>query len=623
MADLPNNFFTDYEKILLQNISVFSQQIQDIYNKAIINVTIGANGVNIKDDTFNLDKYPDIKNKIQNVLSLMRKEITATINTATAKAWDLSNGKNDAMTKTLLGGIEHDDLFSKMPKRLQDIYFNRNKDALQSFQNRVTDGMNLSARVWDFVKPFQHELEAALADGIKTGRSAASLATDMKKYLNEPDKLFRRVRDENGNLQLSKAAKEYNPGQGVYRSSFKNAMRLTRTEINMGYRTSDQMRWMQQPFVLGVEIKLSRSHPKYDICDPCAGIYPKEFVWSGWHPQCLCYRVPVLANDEQNKNLVAEILGVKKTKTRLKYVDEMPEGFKEYYANNAERIAGWKNKPYWLRDNPEWIDKSVLPKVDFKKQVQKNVELLTREDKNFGTNNLFADPATGGYTAARLDLHEEIVSKIIGEGSTSLGTTYFLGGAPTTGKSSLTSTGLVNYPKGILKIDPEAIKAQIPEYSLMNKRKDPLAANKTHEESSKITKDVVNTALKKNFDIVRDAVNDGGFDDIKKKVDQQKRIGKKVVADYITTDVDVSLKRAYDRGVATGRFIPEDYLKQMHKNISQVFPELIKEKVFDELRLYDNNGAKGSTPKLILEQVGSDVKIYDEVLYKRFLDKAR
>ena len=108
-----------------------------------------------------------------------------------------------------------------------------------------------------------------------------------------------RVRDKHGNLRLSKAAKAYHPGRGVYRSSYRNALRLTATENNMAYRTADHLRWQQQPFVVGIEIKLSNNHTCkgvigrfVDICDDRAGVYPKDFKFVGWHPHCRCYCVP-------------------------------------------------------------------------------------------------------------------------------------------------------------------------------------------------------------------------------------------------------------------------------------------------------------------------------------------
>jgi hypothetical protein len=99
--------------------------------------------------------------------------------------------------------------------------------------------------VWNYTNQFKNEIEMGLDLGIRNGLPAAEMASDLQQYLKYPKKLFRRVRDEHGNLQLSTAAKEFHPGQGVYRSSYKNAMRLARTETNMAYRTADHERIQQ------------------------------------------------------------------------------------------------------------------------------------------------------------------------------------------------------------------------------------------------------------------------------------------------------------------------------------------------------------------------------------------
>src|SRR5690606_19096834 len=136
---------------------------------------------------------------------------------------------------------------------------------------------------------FRSEIEQGLYAGISEGMPAAKMASEQKKYLREPNKLFRRVRDASGKLVLSKAAREYHPGQGVYRSSFKNSLRLTRTETNMAYRTADYERYSRTKFILGFEVRLSANHPKFDICDHMTGNYPSTFKFIGWHPNCLCY----------------------------------------------------------------------------------------------------------------------------------------------------------------------------------------------------------------------------------------------------------------------------------------------------------------------------------------------
>lgn len=343
----PESFYTDYQKILLKNILLFSKRVQRIYNRAIVEASLSAVSVAGEDATFTLDKHPGLRKRIDEVLREMQKEILKTIIQATREMWDLSNQKNDTIVKTVLGGSATADM----------MYLNI--DGYNAFKLRQEAGLNLSMRIWKIVKPFRHELEAGLADGIKNGRSAASMATDMKRYLNEPDKIFRRVRDENGKLQLSRAAKRYHPGQGIYRSSYKNALRLTRTEINMSNRTADITRWRQLPFVIGFRINLSNNHPKYDICDELNGVYPKTFNWpGGWHTQCLCYLTPELVSDEQADQMEDQILGIGKG-PKIKMVKDVPKQFKTYVRQNKKRIAGWKNKPYWMEQNQGVIRKIV------------------------------------------------------------------------------------------------------------------------------------------------------------------------------------------------------------------------------------------------------------------------
>lgn len=55
--------------------------------------------------------------------------------------------------------------------------------------------------MWNLSEQYKTELEMALSAAIEPGTSAMELAVDIKTYLNEPDKMFRRFRykDEEGN----------------------------------------------------------------------------------------------------------------------------------------------------------------------------------------------------------------------------------------------------------------------------------------------------------------------------------------------------------------------------------------------------------------------------------------
>jgi hypothetical protein len=336
-----------YEQRLEKLINSYLKQIRLIYDSAINEVSLQTNLASIE-KKFTLDTSPVIKRKIEEILSKMHDRISKTIVNSIQQSWTLSNEKNDTITDDIVGD-------TVLNERAKELLYNPNHDALLSFIKRSEKGINLSDRVWNLVEPYKFELEAGLADAINKGQSAAKTATTLKRYLNEPDKLFRRVRDENGKLQLSKAAKAYHPGQGVYRSSFKNALRLTATETNISYRSADHERWKQQPFTKGIEVHTSNNHPLYDICDVLKGEYPKDFKFVGWHPRCRCYPTPILATDKEFNDLEDELLGITKKKPDIKYIEEPPARFIDYIENNAKRIKGWKSKPYWIKDNKKYV----------------------------------------------------------------------------------------------------------------------------------------------------------------------------------------------------------------------------------------------------------------------------
>jgi len=163
--------------------------------------------------------------------------------------------------------------------------------------------------------------------------------------------------------KLSKRAAAYHPGAGVYRSSYKNAMRLTRTETNMAYRTADHLRWQQMNFVIGIEIRTSNHHPAPDICDDLKGRYPKDFKFVGWHPQCRCHAVPILSDlDEMiewGKQVVAGEADI--DSYQPEQISELPTCFRNWVATNEERVRNASSMPYFLKDNQKYLSANNNP----------------------------------------------------------------------------------------------------------------------------------------------------------------------------------------------------------------------------------------------------------------------
>jgi hypothetical protein len=292
---------------------------------------------------FEFANYP-LANTLYNELQQQYiKDLTAHVYASTSDEWRFSNLVQNLLARKVLTAYDSTDTDTR--------YFQENSAHLHSFQSRVTNGMNLSDRVWNLAKQSKQELEMSLSVAVKDGRSANEVAKEIKQYLKEPNKLFRRVRDEYGQLQLSKNAAAYHPGRGVYRSSFRNARRLVATEANMAYRTAEQLRWSQMDFIVGYEVKTSQSsHDVEDVCDCLAGKYPKDFTWSGWHPLCRCYEIPLMKTESEF---------ISDSKDSKNEVTEVPDNFKQWVEDNEERIAAARERgtePYFLKDNAQRVD---------------------------------------------------------------------------------------------------------------------------------------------------------------------------------------------------------------------------------------------------------------------------
>jgi hypothetical protein len=343
MPDLEKDFEQKNLKIIARN----AKKIKALYEGSIIEISLVGSTITLKEGTFLLSKYPQLKAVIDHELQKLHLGIYSTIVNSVKESWDLSNEKNDLIVDKRLAG-------KKPTTNGERILYDTNRGALDEFIKRKEKGMNLSDRIWKSLDPFKTQLEGGLAIGISEGKSAASMAKDLKSYLNDPDKLFRRVRDDNGNLQLSKAAKDFHPGRGVARSSYKNALRLTITETNMAYRLADHERWKALPFVIGIDVRLSYQHPFEDECNQLKGRYPKEFKFVGWHPRCLCNSVAVQMSDEDYEKYEDAILSGQPLPT-VEGIKELPQGFTNYISENAERIKGYKNVPYYIKFNKDLI----------------------------------------------------------------------------------------------------------------------------------------------------------------------------------------------------------------------------------------------------------------------------
>ena len=338
------------------------RQIYDVLNLEAAKMAESV-GYNDDGDVFSFRNYPQLKDRLVKLQSRFVSDISGVIYSGTSREWRESNLIQDLVADKVLKTYG-----AKVDGKKYKIYYQTNSDALKAFQERKDRGMNLSQKIWNQSENYKQELEYAISSAIQKGMSAVTLSKRVSKYLQDFKSLQKDYKEKFG--------KSVDCHDCEYRS-----IRLARSEINLAYRTAEQKRWEQFDFVVGQEIKLSNNHtcnglPFTDICDDLKGKYPKDFKFTGWHPMCRCYVIPILKTEEEF--WADEDLHSKNE------IQDTPTQFNDWVRNNKERIKKAKEKgtlPYFVRDNQQYLlsesknnkfsisDKDYLSSMGFKFKV--------------------------------------------------------------------------------------------------------------------------------------------------------------------------------------------------------------------------------------------------------------
>lgn len=334
-----------------------------------------------------------MQKEVERLLRQLHSIATMAIQNGVRLEWSQANAECDKLVQSCFG-----------KKALETPEFTawtqRNESAMAAFMSRSERGLNLSQRVWKSCRQLRDEMEVAITVAVGDGTSAATMSRSVRKYLNDPDLMFRRFRykigeeiqyDDDGNEVGKKIiwGKKWKKkirkpdgtvgwidydkdsyqdewtGPGYYKSSAQNAMRVARTETNIAYRRADNARWQQMDFVLGQRVQLSHNHPKKDICDKLAGDYPPDFVFDGWHPQCFCFVTPILMDEDEILKMNEAMLRGETYTPRGKRITQYPENFKQWVRDNEERIVAAHDvgtDPYFVRNNFGAVQDILNPK---------------------------------------------------------------------------------------------------------------------------------------------------------------------------------------------------------------------------------------------------------------------
>lgn len=262
------------------------------------------------DALFNFDKFPTLRKRLNDIFN----------DYYTNNMLCYENGITDGVS--LAYSHDNADLsgFSVISDKALSAARKTAAETFIASRLHTDKGLNLAQRIWNYCQQTKSEFEVAMsnviADGLNKGTSAEDIGRRIRQYLKEPDMMYRRYhtvqrlangqkkdvvtwrrkRIIDGRVRFVEEPLE-KVGQGVYRSSRMNALRVARTEINAAYHTARNDRWANEPFVIGQHIHVSPQHDPEkcaDICDDLEGYYPKGFVWNGWHPQCYAEGTQVL-----------------------------------------------------------------------------------------------------------------------------------------------------------------------------------------------------------------------------------------------------------------------------------------------------------------------------------------
>lgn len=351
-----------YEARHIRNVEAYKREVQKIFDEATKEAL--RMGIRFDADTgkpFSFDDYPATKRKFEALMAKMHQRLMAVVRNGIDAEYELAQDSASAQIRSVFPALSAAQI-SEQLRRLA------NSNAKAAFEQRRKRGLGLSDKVWQYTGQYKQELEMALDIGIGEGKSAQALSREVRKYLKHPNMLFRKVRDKHGVLHLSKRAKAYHPGRGVYRSSAKNALRMVATETNIAYRSADYLNTKASPWIVGIRIVLSNNHtckdsqgvaqPFTDICDKLAGRYPKDFKFTGWHPNCRCHIEYIHKTDaEVERDTKRMLRGEKPIEAHesKNYVGELPKSFKDWYDSNKERLSRSKTTPYFIEDNEKLI----------------------------------------------------------------------------------------------------------------------------------------------------------------------------------------------------------------------------------------------------------------------------
>lgn len=430
------------QKEQLNNLfAVYNKRLGRLYSDYVKKLTSLGYGEDVLEDDalFNFDNFPQLKARLNDIFNDYYQNSLLCY--------------KSGITDGVALAYNHDEMVIGGYSVLTDkaIRVARDTAAVTYISNRLKtkNGLNLAQTVWNYCQQTKSEFEMAMsntiADGIKKGSSAEEIGKSIRKYLNDPDMMYRRYhtikvqkngkkkdvvtwrrrRIIDGKVRFIEEPLE-KVGMGVYRSARKNALRVARTEINSAYHKARNERWQNEPFVIGQYIHVSPQHNIDDICNDLEGRYPKDYVWISWHPQCICTSDPITIQGEEKKEFYKRLMAGEDMSNYVSpfAVLTMPEKYNQYIKDNSEAIvkAGMRGKLAWhLQDNTKYwahlLSPSDRKKLGLKAVSSKELILAKAKERHALRTKEQIDKIQSRWDKHRRDYYNGLVHNLLGSKS--------------------------------------------------------------------------------------------------------------------------------------------------------------------------------------------------------------
>lgn len=430
------------QKEQLNNLfAVYNKRLGRLYSDYVKKLTSLGYGEDVLEDDvlFNFDNFPQLKARLNDIFNDYYQNSLLCY--------------KSGITDGVALAYNHDEMVIGGYSVLTDkaIRVARDTAAATFIANRLKtkNGLNLAQTIWNYCQQTKSEFEMAMsntiADGIKKGSSAEEVGKSIRKYLNDPDMMYRRYhtikvqkngkkkdvvtwrrrRIIDGKVRFVEEPLE-KVGMGVYRSARKNALRVARTEINSAYHKARNERWQNEPFVIGQYIHVSPQHNIDDICNDLEGRYPKDYVWISWHPQCICTSDPITIQGEEKKEFYKRLMAGEDMSNYVSpfAVLTMPEKYNQYIKDNSEAIvkAGMRGKLAWhLQDNTKYwahlLSPSDRKKLGLKAVSSRELILAKAKERHALRTKEQIDKIQSRWDKHRRDYYNGLVHNLLGSKS--------------------------------------------------------------------------------------------------------------------------------------------------------------------------------------------------------------